>query len=588
MNNDIITTEDWLKFFDYYPSSASYIVSFSRRCDKGNLKEDKKGDYYLPKDSFINCVKRFFTISEVDELLYEEWEGKQALNQCLLSAIHVFQCKKLKKRDWHPNDTAYDTFAEYLFQQINNDNDTNIEWVFNESPFEDFIKTVETKALSPISQNEYLPRIWKRIQEFDPAKGTEALKTEIDDQINENLNDKDKNGKPRVISDDDRHVFLEKYASVFTADFYKSIWPVIQISFPLSLLKQYLKYTCYDYGYPVISVFRDLLNLPSPNLDAIKEAITIISTEENVALVRRTLSLDDKRCNSLSKPTEDIKDYVRLLEHHNNVILQGAPGVGKTYITQRIKDFFNDGDYSRTVFVTFHQSMDYEDFVEGIHASTKNGNIEYSIEDGIFKRICAEASKRPNENFLLIIDEINRGNISKIFGELITLIEKDKREWGEHPIHADLPFSKKSFIVPSNLHILGTMNTTDRSVGGLDYALRRRFTFCTIPSSKTILERELENRRNKNKRIKEETTSLALCLFDAVKKFIEDNKTTEITNVDDFMIGHSFFMVDNEDELKDSWNYKIKPLLKEYINDGLIQRDALNKIPDDLNEFFIE
>jgi len=127
--------------------------------------------------------------------------------------------------------------------------------------------------------------------------------------------------------------------------------------------------------------------------------------------------------------------------------------------------------------VTFHQSFAYEEFVEGLKPVLIEGQISYEVVDGIFKDICRRAQNDPEHEYLLIIDEINRANVSKVFGELITLIEDDKRLEGDNEITVQLPYSKETFGVPGNLLILGTMNTADRSIALLDTALRRRFAF---------------------------------------------------------------------------------------------------------------
>ena len=251
-------------------------------------------------------------------------------------------------------------------------------------------------------------------------------------------------------------------------------------------------------------------------------------------------------------------ETVKLNNNIKNITFYGVPGVGKTHnikklinsieaklSTQEIFQTIQRNEKSnvelseelqdRVKFVTFHQSFGYEDFIEGFRPN-ENGNIE--IQEGIFKRICQEASENPERNFYLVIDEINRGNISKIFGELITLIEEDKRD----KLEVTLPYSKEPFKVPRNLYIIGTMNTADKSIALIDVALRRRFTFVKMEPKADLIEDE-----NAKKIFEELNIFLA-------KRLDEDH-----------LIGHSYFMGINSDEdLQFILDYKIKPLLEEY------------------------
>jgi len=432
-----------------------------------------------------------------------------------------------------------------------------------------------------------------------------------------------------------------------------------------------------------------------------------------------------------------LNDCKSLLEVKRNIILQGAPGTGKTYATAALAlsilgvddvdfndheavmqrynslqiSFDDDGDVNNNGqigFVTFHQSMDYEDFVEGIKPQIANDEdktqVQYAVFPGIFKSIVkeskfayvdasaseaksvetfdqkwtmlidwaneeiskngscglttknettmkileatdsmikmqgeaaqnttvsyrsevkklwdifgtAELEKIENFNkefrkyvggnctskyailkkmqemsadvsesiqldncssqkkdelidllknddykktdvkkYVLIIDEINRGNVSKIFGELISLLEADKRDGAAHPLKVTLPYSKESFSVPSNLYIIGTMNTTDRSVGSIDYAVRRRFAFVTLEADENkVPEGDARN------------------LFKAVRNFLESSKYD--MDIEDLMVGHSYFM--DAANLQMKWQYEIFPLLMEYHKDGIIDKSPL-------------
>lgn len=209
--------------------------------------------------------------------------------------------------------------------------------------------------------------------------------------------------------------------------------------------------------------------------------------------------------------------------------------------------------------------------IYAFYSSRREGTSQYngSINtDMINKIITGEINTEKPLPYVLIIDEINRGNVSKIFGELVTLLEADKRSGGgDHPITVKLPYSKEEFSVPSNVYIIGTMNTTDRSTGTLDYAIRRRFAFVTLEAKSDYIPE-----------------GKARDLFKDIRSFIVKNHSSE-TDINDLMVGHSYFMLDKEsplppdEQLKLKIEYEVAPLLKEYLNDGLLTCSQ-----EDLNE----
>lgn len=254
-----------------------------------------------------------------------------------------------------------------------------------------------------------------------------------------------------------------------------------------------------------------------------------------------------------------------------NQILYGPPGTGKTYRTtayavaicgnQKLDDTLKR-DYAeikreynqlktdgRVCFTTFHQSYGYEDFIEGIKPRVTNGNISYEVASGVFKKFCEIAALNPAYNFVFIIDEINRGNISKIFGELITLIEDDKRE----EISATLPYSQEEFTVPRNVYIIGTMNTADRSIALMDTALRRRFNFIEMMPRPELLSADIDGVNLQD---------MLTTLNERIETLLDREHT----------IGHAYFI--NCKTLADVENVfinKIIPLLQEYFFDDYEQ-----------------
>lgn len=241
-----------------------------------------------------------------------------------------------------------------------------------------------------------------------------------------------------------------------------------------------------------------------------------------------------------------------LLKNKKNLILQGAPGVGKTFAAKRLAyAIMEEMDDSRIEFIQFHQNYSYEDFIMGYKPCGEG----FQLTNGIFYRACMNAANHPEKDYFFIIDEINRGNMSRIFGELLMLIEKDYRE-----MEVTLAYSGTPFCVPKNLYIIGMMNTADRSLAMIDYALRRRFSFFEMSPAfhsdgfKTYqlsLQNEIFN--------------------DLIEKIIELNK--EIKKDDSlgegFQIGHSYFCGQNRVSCTEEWMkfvvyHEIIPLLREY------------------------
>ena len=311
-----------------------------------------------------------------------------------------------------------------------------------------------------------------------------------------------------------------------------------------------------EWEHPGKSVAKRLTDI-TPYTDYIEKLITIFTPDEldDVDTQPEVDYPEYSSADFLSDVYMSEQDYetlVNVLKMKENIILQGAPGVGKTFTAKRLAySIIGAKNPDRVQMIQFHQSYSYEDFIEG-YRPTENG---FTIKKGSFYKFCKLAEDDDENDYFFIIDEINRGNLSKIFGELFMLIEKDKRG-----IELQLLYSDENFSVPPNVYIIGMMNTADRSLAMLDYALRRRFSFFTMKPGFNTIGFQTYQDSLKSDAFKK----LISCI-----KQLNSKIAADISLGEGFCIGHSYFCgltakTATVRTLTSIIEYELIPLLKEY------------------------
>ena len=359
-----------------------------------------------------------------------------------------------------------------------------------------------------------------------------------------------------------------------------------------------------DYHSTIMSQIRRSFYDNTQSILDFDEDLYLYWTENNDRILTR--STQSKKSNP-----EDYEELVRLLNyttdylnasalyaskgleyylsHKPQIILAGPPGTSKTWSAteyvetqlggKRFEKIENEDAENYWSIVQFHPSYGYEDFISGVKAETVNGNLTFEQKKGIFLKMAIAAKHNPNKKYFLIIDEINRGVLGRIFGELILTLEYRGLE-----VH--LPDEDEPLNIPENLFLIGTMNTADRNIALVDHALRRRFLIVEMLPDEKQLNNYHDTKSNSN-----EIRNLTLEAFRLTQTAFYKTGTQEYDsdmngyNMQDYAVGHTYFMADNNDELSMNIKHQVIPLLGEYQREGVITKAAFEKVKDKLSNF---
>ena len=304
---------------------------------------------------------------------------------------------------------------------------------------------------------------------------------------------------------------------------------------------------------------------------------TGVTTNDDMESMNPPYSIEDLVASGVFLPEAELAQILERLQSKKAMILQGPPGVGKTFVARKLAyALMEEVDNNRIEMVQFHQSYSYDDFVRGYRpAEGKAGS--FVLQNGVFYEFCQRAINDPDREYIFIIDEVNRGNLSQIFGELLMLIEADKRdpEFAVHLVYRNS--NEPRFYIPPNLYLIGLMNVADRSLAMVDYALRRRFVFVNLtPQYESDLYRQWLLERS----MQTELVNLIIERLSALNKQIKEDSLLG----ENYQIGHSFFCPkgDNFAGLDKSWyqgivRTEITPLLKEYWFDNPSKADEAER-----------
>ena len=309
------------------------------------------------------------------------------------------------------------------------------------------------------------------------------------------------------------------------------------------------------------------------NKKGARQTVNLDKSYERINLYHSILNDNYSRLSGKKETSQETIMYSEILKNSHNIILRGAPGTGKTYLAKQIARELTDDNEEQIGFVQFHPSYDYTDFVEGLRpVKDDSGEIRFDIRPGIFKMFCKKAQENTDKKFVFIIDEINRGEISKIFGELFYSIDPGYRgeDGAVSTQYANMHQEEEKFYIPENVYIIGTMNDIDRSVDSFDFAMRRRFRFVEIKAADSMVMWEKDENFD-NDQIPEARTRLT-----NLNQAIEN--TPELNS--NYHIGPSYFLKLPElgYDYEILWQDYLQPLLEEYLRGTFEEAERLREL----------
>lgn len=535
------------------------IANFSRQENYSAIDEIDLGDAFKWKIAFLYSNKKLINWFKKDILLeFADFYGKKVAQNTPVSELQSILIKeKGNENTWDFGRTLLSVWEELKVQDNSADKDSSSSvhyWLYapgeKASKWEEFYK----KGIMALGWDEITD-----LREFDSRDEIKAKLKEIHGEASAEINSSlalwefANLMKPGDIIFVKKGMFKILGRGVVDSEYYYD-----------SSEKEYphirkVKWTHNEeHDHPGQAVMKTLTDI-TDYTEYVGKLNSLFEVEDEPTEIKSDFEPydEDSFFNEVFISPEKYETIVNLLERKKNIILQGAPGVGKSYAAKRLAySIIGEKNDTQVKLVQFHQSYSYEDFIVGFRPSEKE-NKQFEKKYGVFYEFCKKAIDDSDNKYFFIIDEINRGNMSKIFGELLLLIESDKRG-SKNKIQ--LLYSNEDFYVPENVYIIGMMNTADRSLAMIDYALRRRFAFVEF---KPAFESD-GFKQKQNEISNEKYNRLINCVKELNEKIISD-----VSLGKGFRIGHSYFIPKNVSDVDDEWlsdvvHYELIPLLEEY------------------------